>query len=192
MKLIFLDIDGVLNDHHHYGNHYCRMKNECVMELARILDTVTDAKIIVTSAWRYLLHQGTFTSSGLEYLFCMFGMPYPTSYESVVGFTATDEDTCVRLGLAEKGAALDYQWLKENGELVRREQVYSVLIEDIGCTGFVVLDDLDLQIAEQVRTDGTVGLTRELADQAIAILNARSETKQSVAAQRTKSVKNPL
>jgi len=173
LKIIFLDIDGVLNDHHHYGNSYCRLKHECVMELARILEAVPEAKIIVTSAWRYLLHQEVFRSTGLEYMFCMFGMPYATAYSSVIGFTATDEDTCIYLGLSEPGAELDYEWLKENGELVRREQVYSVLKdltqldEKPSPITFVVLDDLDLQLDELIQTDGNVGLTRELADLAI-------------------------
>lgn len=42
MKLLFLDIDGVLNDHSKFSNNYCGIKQECVDNLNIILDKYKD------------------------------------------------------------------------------------------------------------------------------------------------------
>lgn len=53
MKLLFLDIDGVLN--HHKTKQLPQQPNldkECIQHLNSILDTVTDVKVILSSNWR--------------------------------------------------------------------------------------------------------------------------------------------
>lgn len=68
MKIIFLDIDGVLNDHTHHQNFpYCTIDKDKAAVLQEIL-TETDARVVLSSAWRYLVHGGSMSLSGLRYL----------------------------------------------------------------------------------------------------------------------------
>lgn len=175
MKLLFLDIDGVLNDHKPLPNGYCGLKYESVMELCRILDECPDVKIVVSSAWRYMMigkGYGTppMTRKGFEYLFCVFGAPFDSIHDRIEGHTISDELMCSQLGITDAEAEIDYLWLKENGCLLRREQI--LLAAKLSqCDRFVVLDDLDLEMPELVLTDGQIGLTRELADEVIRRLS---------------------
>ena len=53
-KLIFLDIDGVLN-HQHFGEDEqgkFGFDKKCISALRYILECVSDAKIVITSAWK--------------------------------------------------------------------------------------------------------------------------------------------
>lgn len=53
MKVLFRDIDGVLNDHRpHPGSPYNGIKPSCMKLLNQVL-AVTDASIILSTAWRY-------------------------------------------------------------------------------------------------------------------------------------------
>ena len=170
MSLLFLDIDGVLNDHRTLPNGYAQMKYKCVKEFCRILDTCPDVEVIVSSAWRYMMisNPPCINERGLEYLMCLFGAPYDSVNKRICGTNASDEETCLALGLMEEGAGLDYGWLKENGCLLRREQI----LTRANGRPFVVLDDLDLEMPELVKTDGNVGLTKSLADRVIKALQS--------------------
>jgi len=74
MKVIFLDIDGVLNGHE-FCEHAksCGINPECVCELNRII-AATDAKIVLSSAWRYMVHGGALTLKGFEYMLRTHGV----------------------------------------------------------------------------------------------------------------------
>lgn len=168
--LIFLDVDGVLNDHNPHPNGYCGMVPHCVGFLKYILRAVPDAKIVVSSAWRYLIPEA-FTLKGFEYLLTMHGGPYDIFKDRVVGVTERDEAACVRLGLMEEGSTLDYAWLKENGCRVRAEQIEEY-VRQSGNPPFVVLDDLNIGVRNQVQTDGAVGLSALDAVRAVQILQS--------------------
>jgi hypothetical protein len=66
MKIIFLDIDGVLNRHILQNNGYCGIEQPHVQALNYILAKVPEAKIVVSSAWRYMVHQQAMTLKGLS------------------------------------------------------------------------------------------------------------------------------
>ena len=172
MKLLFLDIDGVLNDHERMPNGYCAIKHSCVDALCRILRAVPDLKIVLSTSWRYMMFgdKPPMTEKGIEYLLCLFGANYNDVAGRVIGKTMSDEEMCEMLGIAEKDVQLDYLWLKENGTFLRREQILHYVD---GCPneGFVVFDDLDLEMEELIRVDGEVGLTVDLSDRAITALN---------------------
>jgi hypothetical protein len=165
-KILFLDVDGVLNDHRQLANGYAQMKPACVTQLCRILETCPDVNIILSSAWRYLTfgENPAMSLKGIEYLLCLFGASYFIVNDRIIATTISDKEMCAKLGLSEEGADLDYVWLKENGCLIRREQI---LLAGEG-TLFVVLDDLDLEMPELIRTDGNKGLTKTLANEVIA------------------------
>jgi hypothetical protein len=169
MNFLVLDFDGVMNDHTRLANGYCQLKESCVLELCRILDACPEVKVVISSAWRYMMIEDGIGVKGFEYLLCLFGAPYDSVNGRIYHKTPTDEWMCEFLGLSEKGATLDHEWLKENGCLLRREQIEFFL--DIQGAKYVVLDDLDLEMPELVRTDGEVGLTEELADEVIRRFN---------------------
>lgn len=168
-KILFLDFDGVLNDHRALANGYSQLNTKCVLELCRILDSCPEVDIIISSAWRYMMlgDSPPVNEKGMEYILCLFGAPFNSIHGRITGKTTSDEAMCLSLGLMEEGADLDYEWLKENGCLLRREQIF-LAAED---ADFVVLDDLDLEMAELIRTDGNIGLTKTIADKVIARFN---------------------
>jgi hypothetical protein len=150
MKIIFLDIDGVLNNLESLRLPRTKLKSSthsysaahpsCIEALNRII-TETQARIVVSSTWRGI---------GLGVLFEIFhewGIKAMT-----VGYTPLWP-----IG-SERGDEIA-EWLSQHPEV----------------TSFVILDDGDDmgQLRHRlVQTDFEVGLTNADADRAIAILNA--------------------
>lgn len=155
MKLIFLDFDGVLNDHSHMPNRYCGVRRDCIDELNRILLEVPDAQLVISSAWRYLVHSGAMTVKGFEALMQTHGAD---CFKRIEGVTETDEATA--------GCERGWDWLKEHGCEIRRKQIRDY-VDSMGGPVFVVLDDLDIGMPELVQTNGLRGLTRENTDEVI-------------------------
>lgn len=162
MKVIFLDIDGVLNvigqGHDKYGQIF---HNHFVENLARVIKA-TDAKIVISSTWRH---------SGLDEMLSMWkdrNLP-----GEVIGITPTAQ-VLVYLGLFDN---VD--------EIVRGNEIQFWLDKTQVVTQYVILDDdedmLESQLPFFVRTSGNehhtdyidvgYGLTIECADKAIEILN---------------------
>lgn len=152
MKVLFLDVDGVLNGHEPMENGYCGIKPECVSRLNRILRAVPDAKIVVHSAWRYLLYEGNLPIRFFENLLlthgvdCFGRLAGRTRWDGVNGWVPTADD------------------LKERADQIRE------YVAEHGVECFAVLDDLELQIENFVRTDGDVGLTDADANAVIRLL----------------------
>lgn len=157
MKVIFLDIDGVMNNLESLRSprtkvassehSYSAAHPSCVAALNRVT-AATDAKIVISSTWRGI---------GLEVLFEVLhawgvrGM--------IVGRTpdlAREQNSI--WGAPERGAEIR-QWLDAHADV----------------ESFVILDDGDdmgnLQ-HQLVQTNYERGLTEADADRAIAILNA--------------------
>lgn len=147
MKLIFLDIDGVLNGHsYNEVSQSNEIKPECVARLNRILQE-TEARIVLSSAWRYMLVGRAMSLIGFDYLLRTHGV----IANRLVGRTAADEE------VSERGWQI-HQWRKENDH----------------CGKYVVLDDMDLHISPLhpfVQTDGQIGLTDSDVDKAIRLLS---------------------
>lgn len=149
--VIFLDIDGVLNNHVAFDNGYCGMQNDKVWQLNRILLWNPDLKIVVSSAWRYIFLKGDITLKGLEYLFLTHGVD---ARNRIIGCTESDE---VILDLFKIP-------LDGNGEFVRKTQIERYA-EANKIDFYVVLDDLDLKMPELVQTSYYSGLTDENASE---------------------------
>ena len=162
MKIIFLDIDGVLN-----GHDWCepaksnRIRYQCIRELNRIIEA-TGAKIVLSSAWRYMIHGGAMTTTGFEYLFRTHG----SCGVRIIGVTKRDEDTP------------GYDPSKGLGD-VRSEQIRSwISDESLNIESFVILDDegeFDKELMPHlVKCDPGNGMLAEQADAAISILGERT------------------
>lgn len=167
-KVIFLDFDGVLNTEHNQNmlryhgeawqdEHGALFDSKAVAELKRIVDD-TGADIVIESSWKYI---------GLEAMQQMWAernMPgavigiTPSSASDSWLLSANPDDFDPANG-RWKGVEIE-AWIADN------------LHED---ARFVIIDDeyviLDSQQPHFVQTDSYDGITPELADKAIEILN---------------------
>lgn len=156
MKVIFLDIDGVLNHENHYKwlmetdeptplqrvYPYSEFNPRSCKILNRIIDE-TDAKIVLSSSWRL---DGI---TRMNNLFKYFGLP------RIYDITPS---LCERFGSLCRGKEID-KWLNEHPEV----------------TKYVILDD-DSDMEEHqlpffIKTDPYKdGLNNEIANKVIEIL----------------------
>ena len=154
MKLIFLDIDGVLNDHQfHPEALICALLPACVAQLGRVISQ-TGAKIVLSSDWRYMIHESLMSLQEFEALLRAHGAPAELE---IIGVTTTDEAV---KGRGQQIAA----WL----------QTSTVPIE-----AYVVIDDRHEEIDSEehafVCTDRTLGLTERDADTLIVLLSGPAD-----------------
>lgn len=164
MKVIFLDIDGVLNvigqGHDKYGQTFHKHFEDNL----RTIIVSTGAKIVISSSWRY---------SGLESLLSMWNDRQLPG--DIIDITPNEQDV-VQAGLAEfydsvgRGSEIQL-WLNQHPEV---EQ-------------YVIIDDdddmLSTQLENFVKTSGNFhhkdcvdigyGLTIECAQKAIQILDKK-------------------
>ena len=162
MKVIFLDIDGVLVTRNHLldmvalgntgadSNGLHLFDPKCVDAFRKVMDA-TNATIILSSAWK------TFGTSIMDKLWLDRGMP-----GHIFEFTPT-KLSCGR------GTAID-MWLKD------------AKIRGLDVDSFVIIDDdtFDMLISHTpniVKTSFDDGLTDTLADDAIRILNTKTKGK---------------
>ena len=158
LKIIFLDIDGVLNDHGRMMNLYCGIQKDKVEHLNKIIDA-TDCKIVISSAWRYMILGGEMTTKGFEYMLLTHGLK---CHNRIIACTLSDED------IPTRGLQISY----------RIEKLKSYIKEEFK---YVVIDDLNeengIKISEAghplVQTKGDVGLTEEHVNLVISLLNER-------------------
>lgn len=150
MKVLFLDIDGVLNSDHFYVNRPKEIKHlpyplsefdpECVKRLNKILD-VTGARLVLSSSWR---HDGTV---------------YNVLRRAGITHDIWD--------------ITPYEMDKPRGHEIRK-----FLEEHKEIDSYVILDDIPNMLPEQkshfVNTNPCRGLTDEDMEKAINILNTRS------------------
>jgi hypothetical protein len=183
LRILFLDVDGVLNGHDwHEGAQSNTLRHGCIDQLSRVL-AETGCRIVLSSAWRYLIHGRAMTTRGFEALLRSHGACGVVN--KIVGATCRDEEcshcghrhtkrkpaapnadgyyVCRRCDRPSSRADQVSRWLREHGEVV--------------CLGrYVVLDDSDYGFAAAghpfVQTDGAYGLTAADADQVIALLTS--------------------
>jgi hypothetical protein len=150
VTILFLDIDGVLNGHEQDAWGYNRIQPGPVVHLNRIL-AETEARLVISSAWRYLVHSGAMTLEGFTYMLITHGIG---CHGRLAGVTCRDEEA------GSRGAQIT-RWLNQLPPLGERP-------------AYVVIDDDDAGVTGAghplVRTDGRVGLTHRNADAAIAVL----------------------
>jgi hypothetical protein len=159
MKVIFLDFDGVLNHEKFYSNRfskrydldyvevphpYSEIDPECVSNLNYIIEH-TGAVVVLSTSWRH---------SGIEY--CV-DILQNTGFNGIVIDRTPDfwESWSVR------GNEIQH-WIDTNKS---KEGVESYVILD---------DDSDMLLSQKnnfVRVDFRYGLTKDLSEKAISILN---------------------
>lgn len=145
MKIVFLDIDGCLNNHDRMLTLYCGIHKDKIDLLNQIIER-TGCKIVISSAWRYMIHMGEMTYRGFEYMLVTHGLMYNNT---IIGATRTDQV------LYERELQIK-DWLARTEHKIDR---------------WVVVDDLNLNIENLVKTNGEVGLTQDNVNEVVRILN---------------------
>lgn len=155
MKVLFLDVDGVLNDHKQLPSGYCTIHPACMGWLNFIIRH-TDCKLVLTSAWRYMILSGDMTLKGFEYMMVTHGLT--KQKESLfVGHTVSDEEVSKR----------------EN-------QIFNYIHYHRGMVDkWAIADDLPLEFLlpqyqkRFVKTASHLGLTYDNACDLVSILNGK-------------------
>lgn len=144
-KLLFLDVDGVLNHPTFGGPDGLPMIDPGNARAFNRLAREASPSVVISSSWGSAIHGGFMSPEG-------FGM-----------LLLTHRIRCRVIGVTPRRSGLKTQsgeiaaWLAQNG----------------GAANYVVLDDDDDGISGNhpfVQTDGRIGLTEADADRAIAIL----------------------
>lgn len=78
MKVLFLDIDGVLNGHQRHANGYCGIDPGKVEHLNGIV-AETRCRIVLASAWRYMILGGDMTLKGFGHMLATYGAAEATT-----------------------------------------------------------------------------------------------------------------
>jgi len=183
MKIIFLDIDGVLNSRDWYMRREDRSKDPGLKErdfsyefdpeaidLLNYIEDKTHAKVVVSSTWRLgrrvedlqkILDDAGFYGEIID--------KTPSMHCRIDGQPAGYR--------IPRGCEIDW-WLSKNGEFQRinwskkKQQEY---LDKAIVKNYVILDDDSDMLYNQrehfVRTSNLYGLTKENADRCIEILN---------------------
>jgi hypothetical protein len=173
MKCVFLDIDGVLNDHPRTieGHAIPQINHIMVNNLNTILE-MTDARVVITSAWRYQFYRGDMTLNGFCYMLESHGI----IRNRIIGVTKKDSVDYNFEWDSDKKTDYEKRSKTERAKQVR-EFISSDTAKRFGIDRYVVIDDLDLGFTEAklpfVMTDPRLGLTYADAMACVAILNGK-------------------
>jgi hypothetical protein len=152
MKVLFLDLDGVVNDNRYDPETATfALVPGCVERLGRIIAR-TEARVVLCSSWRYLVHEGLMNLADFEQMLGQHG----AQGIQIIGLTPTDEQVHGR------GNQIQV-WLLANASALAVESY--VVLDDMD-----VADEMDPRQHPFVCTNGNVGLTYKDADAAIAAL----------------------
>ena len=164
MKLLFLDIDGVLNDHSRLPNGLSTIQPDKSAHLNRILAEVSDCQIVVSSAWRYYVHNKYMTMDGFTMMLQTHGL---NCHGRIHGITDPDPET---FHPDAHEQPFDEQKWYERGLAWRAVQIAEYWDRHGAPARCAILDDLPLCAAmggALFQTDKHVGLTAEIADAVI-------------------------
>lgn len=145
MKIIFLDIDGVLNNHSRYGNGSCGI-NGIMMARLNVLLEDPNVRIVLSGAWRYMIIGGAMTIKGFNLMMMTHGL----SAQVIIDLTIADE-----------------MIIKDRADQIK---CWLAAHNNYGITHYVVLDDLDLKVDNFVKVDGNVGLSPANINRALELL----------------------
>ncbi len=163
MRVLFLDIDGVLNDHAKLpGSVFCGIVAACIVQLNRVI-AATHCRLVLTSSWRYLILRGAMTVEGFEQMLYTHGL-IPAGddgkpYHLFDHLPADDTDPRYQAG-SERGLQIA-DWLS------RHDAIEAFAVVDDGPPGmqFEPVED------RLIRTRGDVGLTGTDADRLIELFS---------------------
>ena len=169
MKIIFLDIDGVLNSEQHMKTEPFRTGSSFMSyegsqidpELVKNLNAITDAtgaNLVISSTWRFKIKEVRMFREFAKYV----GIKAP-----IIGYTNTVPDDTRRSIQAETGNWID--------RVFRGHEIHAWLIDNkhLEIDSYVILDDnsdMEYMTPHLVQTQFECGLTVSDAQRAIAHL----------------------
>lgn len=174
MKVLFLDIDGVLNCHDARPNGYCGIHPGKVRLLDQIVER-TGCRIVLASAWRYLILNGSMNLDGFGNILLIHGAAHATA-KAMFGLLGPDRD----INNVNDRGGLAAEWSQGQLHTMRRHCStafdWSNVALDDGTSGHSEHPDgtdLGYQVngIPVVQPDGRVGLTPALVDQVVGLLN---------------------
>ena len=146
MKIVFLDIDGVINGHEHcHLKEGVRINPKPASYLNNLLER-SGAKVVLISSWRRWINDGHMTCHGFSRVLWSHGV----DAKVIDALPAYDESKSHRDDRREKLL----QWLEDHPEV----------------TSYVILDDLDLQLENLIRPNPAIGLMPVNVTEALQIL----------------------
>jgi len=151
--VVYLDIDGVLNWHRFSCLAQSNIIHPYNVKNLNFILLQTEARIVLSSAWRYMIHGGAMTLGGFEYLLRTHGVVAGR----LIGATCSDET----------------QWNTRGRQIASFHNRYISPLAKA-----VVIDDGDDEDTYRlktcgvpwVKTDGKTGLTSDDAIKVIRIL----------------------
>lgn len=169
MKILFLDLDGVLNTHEWDPEIGCGQIHPDKVQRLNVILKKTGAMIVLSSAWRYLVIRGEMDLVGLGWLLRSHGI----LNNRLIGITRPDH---LVKTYAYNGDPTTWPVTNERGLQIHEYVDEMVFKKKIEVENFCVLDDLDLGISDHklpfVQTNSDVGLQDGHVAQVIRILNA--------------------
>jgi len=158
--VIFLDIDGVLNRCNKLENGYYGTEKDCVEQFNRIL-TSTDSEFVVSSSWRYMVHEESMTIVGFANMLKTHGI----LADRMIGITVSDEVEKDR----NKQIALKTKQLGD--------RVYAAIDDSLNISREFLYREASRCIF--VLTDSRFGITTRDADSVIEMIETRKMEKQA-------------
>lgn len=157
MKVLFLDVDGVLNADSTWQSEHADGMNTLdpamCDQLARIVQTCWPVEVVLSSTWR--LYPG----EGLDKLRTWLG-------ERGVRWTSATPDLSIEFSSTTNLRGLEIErWFSDRPQ-IDRSKVKLLILDDAH-------DFLDEQKPFHIETSFKTGLTKDLADAAIAVLKAQ-------------------
>lgn len=167
MKLLFLDIDGVLNGHEFCEGAQSNTIRPAAIESLNYVLREVSPKVVLSSAWRYMIHCRAMTLLGFEYLLRTHGTCGIVG--NLIGVTCRDEE-CGHCG--NKHKKRDRQQSDSDGNLLcgkcgqassRGDQITAWLRGRTDVESYVAVDDENYGITKAghplVQTNGAWGMT---------------------------------
>lgn len=139
MKIIFLDIDGVLT-YDGYENHESAHIDENKVELLAEIVKETDSKIVLISSWRGRFINGSYVHPKIYYIMVKILQKHGLSIDDIVPYInveITDKRDTSSLTLN------DLSKIEINPETGRAAEVHQWLCNHPEIKHFVILDDED-------------------------------------------------
>ena len=162
MKVIFLDIDGVLNSNLCDENDLLEISNgeyidEDKVKLLSAVIQKTQAVVVLHSGWRFWLNDNLQSiSKEADILLSLLKKYEIEIYDKTPDFSTAEIRKAKKFSMVKASEIM--AWLKEHQEV----------------KAYLVLDDLNLHCEKlseyQIQTDPAVGLTEEDVEQAIKML----------------------
>ena len=144
MKIVFLDIDGVLNGHEWIHRQGGRRINPKPASHLNILLARTGAKVVISSTWRSWVNRGWMTVEGFGAMLRSHGIDAEV-VDVLPRGTTSERDHQIR------------DWVRQH-----KDEIES----------YVAIDDLDLKGVPLVRTRPDRGMTAKNITDAVKMLSA--------------------